>query len=386
VTAPPLKVARRSAVAPFIVMEVMRAANARAAAGEGVVHLEVGQPGTSAPRPVIEAATRALTQSRLGYTEALGVPELRARIAAHYRSHYGVKVPAERIVVTTGSSGAFILSFLACFEPGDRVALASPSYPAYRNILKALDVEPVLLPATAATRFYPTPEMLDAVPGTLAGLIVASPNNPTGTMLSPAALGDLAAACAARGIRLISDEIYHGITFGMREATALSLGDGPVVINSFSKYFSMTGWRLGWMVVPEDLVRPVELLAQNLFISPPTLPQLAAVAAFDATEELDANVARYRVNRDFLLRKLPRIGFESFAPADGAFYLYADVGHLTNDSVDFCRRALAEAGVAITPGVDFDPERGHRTIRFSYAGIAADIEDAVARLKAWRRR
>ena len=380
-----LKTARRAQIPPFIVMEVMRAANARAAAGGDVIHLEVGQPGTAAPTPVLAAAREALERHAIGYTEALGVPELRRRIARHYRDFYGIDVEADRIVVTTGSSGAFLLSFLSAFEAGDRVALASPSYPAYRNILTALDVETVILPATIETRFQPTPALLDAAPGPIHGLIVASPANPTGSMLTPDALAALAEYCRRRGIRFISDEIYHGITFGMPTATALSSSDDAIVINSFSKYYSMTGWRLGWMVVPPDLMRAVEVLAQNLFISPPTLPQLAALAAFDAEAEIRANVERYRANRDLLLEQLPLAGFERFAPADGAFYLYADVAALTNDSVEFCRRMLTEIGVAATPGIDFDPTRGHATVRFSFAGTTADIAVAVERLKGWRR-
>ncbi|MFO1058799.1 MAG: aminotransferase class I/II-fold pyridoxal phosphate-dependent enzyme [Dongiaceae bacterium] len=379
-----LKVAGRAGIAPFIVMEVLRAANARAAAGGAVLHLEIGQPGTPAPRPVLEAAKRALDGDPLGYTEALGVPVLRRRIAAHYRDFYGVAVDEDRVVVTTGSSAGFLLSFLAAFDPGDRVALAAPGYPAYRNILAALGVEPVSLPAGPAEHFQPTPALLDAA-GPLDGLIVASPANPTGSMLSPAAFRALHAHCRARGIRFVSDEIYHGITYGETAETAAAFADDAVVINSFSKYFSMTGWRLGWMVVPADLLRPIERLAQNLFIAPPTLPQLAALPVFDCRAELDANVARYRANRDLLLDELPRAGFDSFAPPDGAFYLYADVSRLTNDSAEFCRRMLAETGVAATPGLDFDPERGHRHLRFSFAGTAADMAEAARRLIAWRR-
>ena len=381
-----LKVARRSEVSPFIVMEVMRAAAQRERSGAAVYHMEVGQPGTGAPAGVIAAARAALGEDRLGYTVALGIPELRDAIAKHYQDTYGVTVPAARIVVTTGSSGGFLLSFLSSFEPGDRVALAAPGYPCYRNILRALGVEPVVLPTTAAERFQPTPELLDQARGEadIAGLIVASPSNPTGTMLRPAQLGALVDYCAGHGIRLISDEIYHGITYGGRAETAASLSDDAVIINSFSKYFSMTGWRLGWMVVPQDQMRAVESLAQNFFISPPTLSQIAAVAAFECRDELDANVARYAENRALLLEELPRAGFTDLAPADGAFYIYADVGHLTNDSEDYCRRILDETGVAVTPGVDFDPGRGNRFMRFSFSGATREMADAAAALKAWR--
>jgi aspartate/methionine/tyrosine aminotransferase len=384
-----LKVARRGGIAPFIVMDVMQAANARdlaaKTAAERCVHLEVGQPGTPAPRAVRAAAAAALDSERLGYTLALGIDKLRARIAGHYRDSYGVDVPPERIIVTTGSSGAFLLSFLAAFDHGDRVALADPGYPAYRNILQALGIAPVGVVADHDTRFQPTPALLDRVDGPIHGLIVASPANPTGSMMAPEELAAVAHWCRARGVRLISDEIYHGITYGTQAATALAFSDEAIVINSFSKYFSMTGWRLGWMIVPPDLLRAVEVLAQNLYISPPTLPQLAAVAAFDARDELDGNVARYRANRDLLLQALPEAGFTRFAPADGAFYLYADVAHMTNDSEAFCKRMLAETGVAATPGTDFDPGRGRHFVRFSYAGTTEDMLEAARRLKAWRR-
>ncbi|MEE8145591.1 MAG: aminotransferase class I/II-fold pyridoxal phosphate-dependent enzyme [Kiloniellales bacterium] len=380
-----LKVAQRGRIAPFIVMDVMRAANERAAAGEEVLHLEVGQPGTPAPGAVLAAARAALDDSRLGYTDALGVPALRARIARHYREIYGVDLDPGRVVVTTGSSAAFLLGFLAAFEPGDRVALAAPGYPAYRNILIALGVEPVLLPCEAEHRFQPTPELLERIEGPLDGLIVASPSNPTGTMLGGAELAAIADYCAARGLRLISDEIYHGITYDAPAATALALGDDAIVVNSFSKYYSMTGWRLGWMVAPEALLRPIECLAQNLFISPPTLSQLAGEAAFDCRAELDGYVARYARNRALLLDRLPKAGFDRLAPADGAFYVYADVSALTNDSEDFCRRMLAETGVATTPGMDFDPDRGHHFVRFSFAGPEAEMAQAAARLHDWLR-
>ena len=281
------------------------------------------------------------------------------------------------MVVTTGSSGAFLLGFLAAFDPGDRVALAAPGYPAYRNILAALGITPVNLLTGAETRFQPTPALLDRVEGRIDGLIVASPSNPAGTMIDADSLRRLHDYCRARQIRLVSDEIYHGITYGMKPTTALALGDDAIVINSFSKYFSMTGWRLGWMVAPTDLLRPIECLAQNLFISPPTLPQIAASAAFDCGDELEANVRRYAENRALLLEQLPRAGFDRLAPADGAFYIYADVSRLTNDSDEFCRRMLAETGVAATPGLDFDAERGHQFMRFSFAGSAADIAAAA---------
>jgi len=383
-----LKSASRGRISPFIVMEVMRAAAEREDTGAEVLHMEVGQPGTGAPKGVIAAARAALHDHRLGYTVALGIPELRHAIARHYMDYYGVTVPAERIVITTGSSGAFMLSFLSAFDPGDRVALAAPGYPCYRNILSALNVEPIPLLSSRETRFQPTPELLDRAHAErpVHGLIVASPSNPTGTMLDTDALRALIEYCRRNDIRFISDEIYHGITYDRKADTAAAFSDDCIVINSFSKYFSMTGWRLGWMVVPVDLMRAVESLAQNFFISPPTLSQIAAVAAFDCHQELQANVARYAANRDMLLRELPQAGFTELAPSDGAFYIYADVGNVTNDSEALCRTLLDEAGVAITPGVDFDAARGNRFVRFSFAESTRDMASALAALKAWHLR
>jgi aspartate/methionine/tyrosine aminotransferase len=380
-----LKLSRRGRVPPFIAMDVMRAANERAAAGDDILHLEVGQPSTGAPAGVIAAAQAALARETLGYTDALGLPALRETIAAHYRDRYGVAVDPARIVVTTGSSGAFLLAFLAAFDPGDRIAMAAPAYPAYRNILTALDLVPVELPAGPAQRYQMSLDLLRRAAGPIAGVIVASPANPTGTMLASAELAEIARYCAAAGIRLVSDEVYHGIVYGTVAATALAESAEAIVINSFSKYFSMTGWRLGWMVVPPDMLRPIECLAQNLFISPPALPQHAALAAFACRDELDANVGRYAANRALLLEELPKAGFERFAPADGAFYLYADIAHLGNDSAEFCRRMLCEIGVACTPGVDFDRERGTATLRISFAGATDAVAEAARRLRAWRR-
>ena len=379
-----LKIAKRGTIPPFIVMDVMRAANERAAGGGDVLHLEVGQPGTDAPAPVMEAAREALGRELLGYTDAFGIESLRSRIARHYSETYGVDVDPGRVMVTTGSSAAFVLAFLGAFEAGDRVALASPGYPGYRNILKALGVEPVGLPVGPDSNFQPTPEVLEAAPGRVDGLIIGSPSNPTGTMIHRDRLEALVAYCADKEIRLISDEIYHGITYGETAETALAFTDEAVVINSFSKYFSMTGWRLGWMVFPERLSRSMECLGQNLYISPPTLSQFAAVTVFDCKDELDANVRRYARNRELLLGELPKAGFDELAPADGAFYLYAEVAHLTNDSQDFCRRMLSETGVAVTPGVDFDPERGSHYMRFSFSGPTEDMAEAARRLINWK--
>jgi aspartate/methionine/tyrosine aminotransferase len=380
-----LKLGQRGQVPPFIAMDVLRAANERAAAGEDVLHLEVGQPSTPAPAAVLAAARSALAAETLGYTDALGLPALREAIAAHYRDTYGVAVEPARVVVTTGSSGAFLLGFLAAFDPGDRIAMAAPGYPAYRNILTALDLVPVELPAGPGQRYQMTLDLLRSYAGQLDGLIVASPANPTGTMIAPDELAALARYCRDMGIRFVSDEIYHGIVYGAPAATALATSAEAIVVNSFSKYFSMTGWRLGWMVVPPDMLRAVECLAQNLYISPPALSQHAALAAFGARAELDANVARYAANRALLLEELPKAGFTRFAPADGAFYLYADVAHLTNDSPEFCRRMLREIGVACTPGIDFDPARGHASLRISFAGATETMAEAARRLKSWRR-
>lgn len=378
-----MKVARRSGVAPFYVMEVMKAAARRAAAGGEVLHLEVGQPSTPAPGAVVEEAKRALSSSRLGYTDAHGVPELRNRISQHYEERYGEPVEVERIAVTVGASGGFVLAVLAAFDEGDRVAMTSPGYSAYRNILAALGIEVVEVPVGPETRFNPTPELLEELLP-LDGLVTASPSNPTGTILTTPEQAKLAAFSAANEMRMIADEIYHGITYGDDPApTAISHNDHAVVVQSFSKYFSMTGWRLGWLVLPGDLIRPVERLAQNLFISPPTLSQLAAVVAFDCAAELDANVHRYAENRRILIEGLARAGIERIAPADGAFYIYADVSHLTDDSQALSREWLDEIGVAATSGIDFDPALGHRFIRFSYAESTADITEAAERLVSW---
>jgi len=379
-----LKISARGQVPPFIVMDVMRVAEERRRAGADILHLAAGQPSTPAPRRVLDAAKAALESDRLGYTVALGTERLRSLIAGFYGSEYGASVDPAQVIITTGSSGAFLLSFLTAFDVGDRVGIATPGYPAYRNILTSLGIEPVPIRVGADTRFQPTAEVMRSVGQKLDGLIVASPSNPTGSMLPPGELPLLADYCESMGIRLVSDEIYHGIVFGPPAETAAGRGGGAIVINSFSKYFSMTGWRLGWMIVPPDMVRTVECLAQNLFIAPPTLSQLAAEAVFDCRDELDANVRRYRENRDILLEELPAAGFDRLAPADGAFYLYADIGYMTNDSEEFCRRMLVETGIAATPGIDFDPVEGHRAMRFSFAGATADIRQAVRRLRTWR--
>jgi aspartate/methionine/tyrosine aminotransferase len=382
----PLRASQRSAVPSFIVMDVMEAAAAREALGHNVIHMEVGQPGTPAPRAALEAAKRALDCDTLGYTVALGLPALRTRIAGHYRERYGLDVPPERIVVTTGSSAGFVLAFLALFDPGAKVALPSPGYPCYRHILTALGQSPVLLPTDAASRWMPTAQQIDAAAlDGLAGLVIASPANPTGTMLESGRLAEIVAACQRRDIALVSDEIYHGLAYELREETALAHSAEAIVVNSFSKYFSMTGWRVGWLVVPQTLVRPIERLAQNLYISPPAIAQVAALGAFDGTDELAANKAVYAENRALLLTELPKAGLERIVPADGAFYLYVDVGEFSSDSLAFTKEMLGEVGIAATPGVDFDAARGKRYVRFCYAGTTPDMAEAARRLQGWTR-
>ena len=375
-----MRTSRRAEVDPFIVMDVMEAARAAEAAGRHIIHMEVGQPGTPAPAGARKALAAAMEAGPLGYTVALGLPELRARIARLYAEWYGVNLDPARVVVTSGSSGAFILAFTALFDTGDKVGLGDPGYPSYRQILSALGFTPVGIQTAAENRYQPA---ADDLPDGLAGLMLASPGNPSGTMLDRAAMAALVEGAQVRGISLISDEIYHGLHYGERGVSALELTDDVYVINSFSKYFSMTGWRVGWMVVPQDHVRTIERIAQNMFICPPHASQVAALAALDCTNELEANRAVYADNRALMLDGLPKAGFTRFAPPDGAFYVYADVTEFTDDSRAFAAEILERAGVAVTPGLDFDPVRGHRTLRFSYARATADIEAGLARLQAF---
>ena len=368
----------RGEVDPFIVMDVMEAARAAEAEGRYIIHMEVGQPGTAAPAAARAALAQAMEAVPLGYTVALGLPELRSRIAQLYGQWYGITLDPARVVVTPGSSGAFILAFSALFDAGQRVGIGAPGYPSYRQILKALDLQPVMLETKAENRLQPVPADLEGQ--ALDGLLVASPANPSGTMLDKTALAALIHATQAQGAAFISDEIYHGIEYEAKAVSALEISDDVYVINSFSKYFSMTGWRIGWMVVPPDHVRLIERLAQNLFICPPHASQVAALAAMDAHEELQRNMNVYRENRKLMLEGLPKAGFDRIAPPDGAFYVYADVSHLTQDSRQFCAEILEKAGVAVTPGLDFDAQRGHATLRFSYARSTADIREGLARL------
>jgi aspartate/methionine/tyrosine aminotransferase len=376
---------KRSDVPPFIVMDVMAAAALIEAQGGRVVHMEVGQPAASAPAAALKAAKAALDHGRIGYTEALGIPSLRAAIARHYAQTYDLALDPARVVVTTGSSGAFILAFLALFEAGDRVALANPGYPPYRHILSALGCEPVLIETSAETRWAITGKALIAAhrKSPLKGVVIASPANPTGTMMAADALSQLIAVAEAEGIRVISDEIYHGLDHAFAAETAANISEQAVVINSFSKYFCMTGWRVGWMVMPESLVRALERLQQNLAISVPALSQIAAEAAFDGKPEMEAVKHGYEENRRILTQGLPKAGLDKFLPVDGAFYLYADISRFSNDSLDFAKCMLEQAGVAATPGIDFDPVNGHKFLRFCYAGSAAEMHEAVGRIGAW---
>jgi aspartate/methionine/tyrosine aminotransferase len=382
-----LKIGRAAHGQPFMVMDVIAAANAQAAQNQQharVLHMEVGQPATGAPAGAIAAVNAALASGRpLGYTEALGLPSLRARIAQHYQDWYGLNLSPDRIAVTTGASGAFPLAFLAAFDPGDRVALAAPYYPPYVNILIALGLSPVFLETEAEKGFQPSLSALKRLDPPPEGLILASPANPTGAMLAPEEFSAIVAWCEAENVRLLSDEIYHGISYGAAFTTAAAMSRSAIVVNSFSKYFSMTGWRVGWMVLPEELVRPVERLAQNFFICPPHISQIAAEAAFDCESELSLHIARYRRARALLLEALPRAGFHIPSSPDGAFYIYADIGARGEDSVRFCTRMLREIAIAATPGVDFDQAQGHRFVRLSYAGPEADMQEAAERLIRW---
>jgi aspartate/methionine/tyrosine aminotransferase len=383
-----LRPSKRSDVPPFIVMDVMAAAAQREAQGAHIIHMEVGQPAAPAPATAIKAAQDALTRGRIGYTETLGIPSLRARIARHYQDAYNLALDPARVVVTTGSSGGFILAFLSMFESGDRVALANPGYPPYRHILSALGCEPVLIETSAETRWALSAKALIAAHqrAPLKGVVIASPANPTGTMMDADALTRLIAVAEAEGIRVISDEIYHGLDYAFAAETAANTSERVVVINSFSKYFCMTGWRVGWMVVPDALVRPIERLQGNLAISVPTLAQIAAEAAFDGREEMEAVKHGYEENRRILTEGLPKAGLDKFLPVDGAFYLYADISRFSDDSLDFAKRMLNEADVAATPGIDFDPVNGRRFLRFCYAGSAAEMREAAERIGNWLRR
>lgn len=384
-----LKISTRSQKVPtFMALKLMADAKALAATGVDVVSLAPGQPSKGAPACVLEKMKSIMVTEPQGYTEACGLPALRQSIAAFYQSRYGLSIAPERVIVTTGSSGAFMLSFIAAFDAGDKVALAAPCYPAYRNILRALDLVPVEFAATHETHFQPTVEMLEALPEKPAGLIIASPSNPAGTLLDAAELKKISDYCKAKGIRLISDEIYHGVTYETNATSALSFTDEAVVINSFSKYFALTGWRLGWMIAPTDMVDKLTALAQNLYISPPTISQHAGIVTLQSSEalaELDGYVADYRKNRDLLLRELPALGFTELSQAAGGFYIYANLSKLCPDSRDYSAGLLKNHHLAVTPGLDFDLVRGHQTVRLAFAGSYEDMEKALVRMAAYHK-
>ncbi len=374
-----MKKSNRSNVDPFIVMDVMEAARKEEQSGKNIIHMEVGQPGTPAPKLSNETVEKQIQSNNLGYTVALGLPELRSRISKLYGEWYNLDLNPERVIITTGSSGAFILSFATLFDQGNRVGIGSPGYPSYRQILKAQSLIPVDIETDLQNKFQPLPE--DIISNNLNGLLVASPANPTGSMLDKSSLEKLIVTCKENDVSFISDEIYHGIEYETKSVSALEITDNCYVINSFSKYFSMTGWRIGWMVVPEDHVRQVEKVSQNLFICPPHVSQIAALAALDAKDELNENVKVYKKNREILLKELPDAGFTTFSPPDGAFYIYVDISKFSKDSLNFCKKVLNDAGVAITPGLDFDQNRGSSTIRLSYARSTEDIIEGTKRLK-----
>jgi len=380
-----LHVRPAAAVIPsFVAMDMMREANRLEALGRPIVRLETGQPSTGAPARVREAAAAALASETLGYTEALGLRALRERIAAHYGERYGLDIDPARVVATTGSSAGLMIAFLALTAPGGRIGMARPSYPCYRNIALALGMEPVEIATSAEDGFQPTPAALDRLNASLDLLLVASPANPTGVVLPREQLAQIAGWCRGADVPLVADEVYHGLTYDGPAATVLEVDPDAIVLNGFSKYYSMTGWRLGWMIVPESRIRAIECLAQNLYIAPPSLSQHAAIAGFDATDELESNVARYAANRALLLEALPRLGLQVPAIPGGAFYIYARLPEVWPDSLELARRWLDEIGVAVTPGVDFDQVEGHRFIRIGYAGATAGIAEAIRRLEGWR--
>ncbi len=374
-----MKKSKRSNVDPFIVMDVMEAARKAESSGKNIIHMEVGQPGTAAPKLAKDFISKEISKNNLGYTVTLGLPSLRDRISKLYGEWYNLDISSDRIVITTGSSGAFILSFATLFNAGDRVGIASPGYPSYRQILKSQDLLPIDIQTKIENKFQPIPD--DIRNNNLHGILVASPANPTGSMIDKKSLTNLISSAKENNANFISDEIYHGIQYDNKPTSALEITNDCYVINSFSKYFSMTGWRIGWMVVPEDHVRQVERLAQNLFICPPHVSQLTALAAMDAKEELEQNINVYKKNREILLEELPKAGLKTFSPPDGAFYIYVDISEFSNDSLKFCKDVLDQAGVAITPGLDFDQKRGNSTIRFSYARSTEDILEGARRIK-----
>ena len=373
-----MRFSSRSKIDSFIVMDVMEQARKEELLGRDIIHMEVGQPGTPAPSGAIRELTKKMNSEPLGYTVALGIPELRKKISSLYKEWYGLDINPDRVIVTSGSSGAFILAFTALFDTSDKVGIGAPGYPSYKQILRALDIEPVIIETNIENKFQISPNSING--HELDGLLVASPANPTGSMLDSNELTQLIKKCYDNSISFISDEIYHGIEYQKKAVSALEITDDCYVINSFSKYFSMTGWRVGWMVVPETHIRQVERLAQNMFICAPHSSQIAALGALNSFKELNHNLEVYKVNRKLLINGLKKAGFYKFAPPDGAFYVYADVSNFSNDSLSFCKSMLEKAGVAITPGLDFDSKRGKQTIRFSYARTTDEIKEGIRRI------
>lgn len=367
-------------VAPFHAIAISRRAHELKQQGRSIIHMEFGQPSTGAPAAAIARAHEVLDSDGMGYWES---QPLKDRIARHYAQSHGVAVDPERIFLTCGASPALVMALTCLFDPGARIAIARPGYVAYRNVTRALHMEPVELACGPDTHFQPTAAMIAAIDPAPDGLILASPANPTGSVIPPRELSAMLHLCRERGIRVISDEIYHGLSYTGPIPTVLAEEDDAIILNSFSKYYSMAGWRLGWMIVPQDLAANARALMGNLFLTPPSLAQHAGLLAFDCTEELEGHVATYRRNRELMLDALPRLGLTRIAPPDGAFYIYADIGHLTRDSLVFCRDLLEDTGVVTAPGVDFDPVEGHRYMRFSFAVSTAEVEDAIARMIPW---
>jgi aspartate/methionine/tyrosine aminotransferase len=380
-----MKSSIRGAVAPFLIMEALSEANRLAPkSGKRIIHMSLGQPGKQAPERVRKAVSqKLLDNASLGYTEAAGLPVLRNRIAQHYYEEYKVTVSPDRIFITLGSSAAFIMSLLCAFDKEDEVAIATPCYPAYPNIMQSVNITPVMLRGEEKTKFHPTVEALEALPRKPKGLIIASPSNPSGTVMDKTEMKKLSDYCEKEKIRIISDEIYHGITYEKHAETMLAFTDKAIVINSFSKYFLLPGWRIGWAVMPQDMARGFESLASSMFISPSAIGQYAALETFNCKDELDEVVAEYAENRKVLLRELPAMGITRLAPVEGGFFVYANVSHLTNDSIAFCRSMLHETGVVAVSGMDFDREHGHEYVRFSFSGTKEDMVEAMARLKVW---
>ncbi len=379
-----LKLSNRSDIPVFRVFDILRIVNERVAAGADIIHLEAGQPSTGAPQAALDAAIETMRSGNLGYTEATGMPALKAKIVEYYAKRYNVNIDSKQVIITAGASGALLLSFLALFDAGDRVAMAAPAYPAYRNILLSIGCVPVELESTLEENYQPTIARLEALPQKPHGLIIGNPSNPTGTLMNKQELAEITNWCQAHGVRLIADELYHGVVFTDEPIdTVLSTSNEAISINSFSKYFAMTGWRLGWVVLPHDVIDRVKRLSESLYAAPCTLSQHVAIHVFDHLDVLDDYVARYKRNLDILKTELPKAGITKLSKTEGAFYVYADISDLTDDSEAFCRGLLDQAGVAVTPGTDFDLTRGHQTIRMSLAGSTEDITEACKRINGF---